>query len=144
MARDDRAIRRKAVSATARERLSRAALSRRGLGQGTGLGTMVPTHASMSCAEAKIDRIVRDAGFAHHPFVIAPFYYENLAGALALQKQADGSVGWALPLEPSVRCIHMGDIRELGGIVAGAFAQPDEAGYASGAARTRTCATKLA
>ncbi|MDB5392164.1 MAG: hypothetical protein JWM11_7810, partial [Planctomycetaceae bacterium] len=23
-------------------------------------------------------------------------------------------MGWALPLDPSVRCIHMGDIRELG------------------------------
>ena len=34
------------------------------------------------------------------------------------QKQADGSLGWALPLDPKVRCIHMGDIRELGPIVA--------------------------
>jgi uncharacterized protein YbjT (DUF2867 family) len=79
-------------------------------------------------SKAKIDRIVRDAAFAHHTFVIAPFYYENLAGALAPQKQADGSVGWALPLDPTVRCIHMGDVRELGGIVAGAFADPDEVG----------------
>ena len=37
-------------------------------------------------------------------------------------------LGWALPLDPEVRCIHMGDIRELGNIVAGAFAHPDEAG----------------
>jgi uncharacterized protein YbjT (DUF2867 family) len=78
--------------------------------------------------KAKIDRIVREAGFANHTFVIAPFYYENLVGALAPQKQADGSVGWALPLDPDLRCIHMGDIRELGDIVAGAFAHPDEAG----------------
>jgi hypothetical protein len=28
-----------------------------------------------------------------------------------------------------VRCIHMGDIRELGTIVAGAFAHPDQAGH---------------
>ena len=35
---------------------------------------------------------------------------------------------WALPLDPSVRCIHMGDITELGNIVAGAFAHPDQAG----------------
>jgi len=39
-----------------------------------------------------------------------------------------GSVGWALPLDPDARCIHMGDISELGNIVAGAFAHPDQAG----------------
>jgi len=78
--------------------------------------------------KAKIDRIVKEAGFAHHTFVIAPMYYQNLLGVLAPQKQADGSVGWALPLDPGARCIHMGDISELGNIVAGAFAHPDEAG----------------
>src|SRR6266478_5681861 len=78
--------------------------------------------------KAKIDRIVKDAGFPHHTFVIAPGYYQNFVGFLAPQKQPDGSVGWALPLDPGVRCLHMGDIRELGNIVAGAFAHPDEAG----------------
>src|SRR5437870_9010169 len=39
------------------------------------------------------------------------------------------SAGWALPLDPDVRCIHMGDITELGNIVAGAFAHPDQAGH---------------
>jgi NmrA-like family protein len=47
---------------------------------------------------------------------------------VAPQKQAHGTVGWALPLDPDARCIHMGDITELGNIVAGAFAHPDEAG----------------
>src|SRR6267378_614332 len=78
--------------------------------------------------KARIDRIVKEAGFPHHTFVIAPGYYQNFVGPLAPQKQADGSVGWALPLDPDVRCLHMGDIRELGNIVAGAFAHPDEAG----------------
>jgi hypothetical protein len=78
--------------------------------------------------KAKIDRIVKEAGFVHHTFVIAPFFYQNLVGTLAPQKQANGSLGWALPLDPDVRCIHMGDIRELGSIVAGAFAHPDQAG----------------
>jgi hypothetical protein len=49
-------------------------------------------------------------------------------GSLAPQQQADGTLGWALPLDPAVRCIHMGDISELGNIVAGAFAHPDQAG----------------
>src|SRR6266478_6614742 len=66
--------------------------------------------------KARIDRIVKEAGFPHHTFVIAPGYYQNFVGFLAPQKQADGSVGWALPLDPDVRCLHMGDIRELGNI----------------------------
>jgi len=78
--------------------------------------------------KAKIDRIVKEAGFENYTFVIAPFYYQSLARALGPQKQADGSTGWALPLDPSRRVIHMGDINELGNIVAGAFAHPDEAG----------------
>lgn len=78
--------------------------------------------------KAKIDLIVNEARFAYHTFVIAPFYYQNLVTTLAPQKQANGSLGWALPLDPKVRCIHMGDIRELGNIVAGAFARPDESG----------------
>jgi len=77
--------------------------------------------------KAKIDRIVKDAGFAHHTFVIAPFFYQNLVGVSAPQKQEDGTLGWALPIDPAVRGIHMGDITELGAIVAGAFAHPEEA-----------------
>jgi len=79
--------------------------------------------------KAKVERIVSDAGFAYHTFVIAPFYYQNLLGAMAPKKQADGTAVWALPLDPERRVIHMGDITELGGIVAGAFAQPELAGH---------------
>jgi uncharacterized protein YbjT (DUF2867 family) len=85
-------------------------------------------HVAHFTGKAKIDRIVAEARFSSHTFVIAPFYYQNLVGALAPQKQADGSAGWALPLDPDVRCLHMGDIREIGNIVAGAFAHPNEAG----------------
>src|SRR4029077_14775599 len=48
---------------------------------------------------------------------------------MAPQKLADGVVGWALPLDPQPRVIHMGDITELGHIVVGAFAQPELAGH---------------
>ena len=85
-------------------------------------------HVPHFTGKARIDRIVKEAGFAHHTFVIAPFFYQNLVGALAPQKQEDGTLGWALPIDPTVRGIHMGDITELGNIVAGAFAHPDEAG----------------
>jgi len=80
-------------------------------------------------AKAKSDGIVREAGFAHHTFVIAPFFYQNLLGVMAPQKQVDGAAGWALPLDPKKRVIHMGDITELGHIVVGAFAQPELAGH---------------
>src|SRR2546422_1223997 len=86
-------------------------------------------HVPAFTSTAKVDPIVTGAGFANHTFVIAPFFYQNLAGAMAPQKQADGSMGWALPLNPSVRCIHMGDIRELGNIVAGTLAHPAQAGH---------------
>jgi uncharacterized protein YbjT (DUF2867 family) len=86
-------------------------------------------HVPHFTGKAKVDRIVKEAGFANHTFVIAPFYYQNLIGVLAPQKQTDESLGWALPLDPTVRSIHMGDITELGDIVAGAFAHPDQAGH---------------
>jgi uncharacterized protein YbjT (DUF2867 family) len=79
--------------------------------------------------KAKIERVVNEAGFAYHTFVIAPFYYQNLIGQLAPKPQADGSTGWALPLDPQRRVIHMGDINELGRLVAGAFAHPELAGH---------------
>jgi len=86
-------------------------------------------HVPHFTGKAKVDRIVKEAGFANHTFVTAPFYYQNLIGVLAPQKQTDESVGWALPLDPTVRSIHMGDITELGDIVAGAFAHPHQAGH---------------
>jgi uncharacterized protein YbjT (DUF2867 family) len=78
--------------------------------------------------KAKVDRVVSEAGFAHHTFVIAPFFYQNLIGAMGPQKQPDGALGWVLPLDPEKRVIHMGDINELGPVVTGAFAQPDLTG----------------
>jgi uncharacterized protein YbjT (DUF2867 family) len=86
-------------------------------------------HVPHFTGKAKIDRMVKDAGFPNHTFVIAPMYYQNLVGVLAPRKLTEGSVGWALPLDPTVRGIHMGDITELGEIVAGAFAHPDQAGH---------------
>ena len=85
-------------------------------------------HVPHFTGKAKVDRIVREAGFAHHTFVIAPFFYQNLVGLMAPQKQEDGTLGWAVPIDPSVRGIHMGDITEIGSIVAGALAHPDQAG----------------
>ncbi|TCN22090.1 NmrA/HSCARG family protein [Sinorhizobium americanum] len=78
--------------------------------------------------KAKVESIVKDAGFPRHTFVVPPAYYQNFAGPYGPQMQQDGSLGWVLPIDPAVRCFHMGDINELGDIVAGAFANPEETG----------------
>ncbi|KNA26139.1 nucleoside-diphosphate sugar epimerase (plasmid) [Pantoea ananatis] len=78
--------------------------------------------------KARIDSLVKAADFTYYTFVVPPAYYQNFAGPFGPQKQQDGSYGWVLPINPDVRCIHMGDINELGKIVAGAFAHPDNAG----------------
>jgi uncharacterized protein YbjT (DUF2867 family) len=86
-------------------------------------------HVPHFTGKARIDRIVKETGFAYHTLVVAPFFYQNLTGALAPKKQEDGTLGWSLPLDPNVRAIHMGDITELGDIVAGAFVHADHAGH---------------
>lgn len=78
--------------------------------------------------KARIDSLVKAADFTYYTFVVPPAYYQNFTGPFGPQKQQDGSYGWLLPINPDVRCIHMGDINELGKIVAGAFANPDSAG----------------
>ena len=78
--------------------------------------------------KAKVDAIVSAAGFRHHTFVIAPFFYQNLTSVMVPQQQQDGSTGWTLPIDPTARVIHAGDVTELGKVVAGAFANPDIAG----------------
>ncbi|CAH2401858.1 NmrA family NAD(P)-binding protein [Mesorhizobium escarrei] len=52
----------------------------------------------------------------------------SLLAVVAGAETFTANPGWALPIDPDVRCIHMGDITELGDIVAGAFGHPDEAG----------------
>ena len=86
-------------------------------------------HVPHFTSKAGIEPIIKAAGFEFYTFVIAPFYYQNLVGAFGPQKQADGSLGWVVPFDPNVRCLHMGDITELGHLVAGAFAHPEQAGH---------------
>ncbi|EGT5661470.1 NmrA/HSCARG family protein [Cronobacter dublinensis] len=78
--------------------------------------------------KARIDSLVKAADFTYYTFVVPPAYYQNFTGPFGPQKQQDGSYGWILPINPDVRCIHMGDINDLGKIVAGAFANPNIAG----------------
>jgi uncharacterized protein YbjT (DUF2867 family) len=81
--------------------------------------------------KAKVDQLVKNAGFEHHTFVQPPFYFQNLTGQLAAQAQQDGSMGWTLPIDPGRRVIHMADINDLGKVVAGAFLNPGKVGAGS-------------
>src|SRR5258708_4527345 len=57
-------------------------------------------HVPHFTGKANVDRIVEEARFPYHTFVIAPFFYQNLVGALAPHQQEDGTMGWALPIDP--------------------------------------------
>lgn len=78
--------------------------------------------------KARVDEIVKTAGFTYYTFVQPPFYFQNLVGQLGAQKQQDGSLGWALPVDPSKKVIHMADINDLGKVVTGAFLNPEKVG----------------
>jgi len=76
--------------------------------------------------KAKVDAAVRSAGFPRHTFVEAPFYFQNLLGALAPQPLPNGGRGWAVPMDPAKRVIHAGDINDVGKAVAAAFHAGDK------------------
>lgn len=80
--------------------------------------------------KAQVDAVVKQAGFQYSSIVQAPFYYQNFTGMLAPQPKQDGSTGWTLPLDPAKKVIHMGDISELGKVVAGLFRSPEASGDA--------------
>jgi uncharacterized protein YbjT (DUF2867 family) len=81
--------------------------------------------------KAKVDALVKEAGFPNYTFVQPPFYFQNFIGQLASQPQADGSIGWTLPLDPTKKVIHMADINDLGKVVAGALLHPEKVGNGS-------------
>jgi uncharacterized protein YbjT (DUF2867 family) len=76
--------------------------------------------------KARVDAAVQAAGFARHSFVMAPFYFQNLATMMAPQPLPGGGRGWAVPIDPAARVIHAGDVHEVGRAVAAAFAAGDQ------------------
>ncbi len=79
--------------------------------------------------KATVDRAVEAAGFRWFTFVEPPFYYQNLISPMYdPQPGPDGTPTWLVPMKPDARGIHMGDISELGNVVAGAFEQPGTVG----------------
>lgn len=81
--------------------------------------------------KAKVDELIKNAGFQYYTFVQPPFYFQNLTGQLGAQPQQDGSMGWTLPIDPTKKVIHMADINDLGKVVAGAFLKPEKVGNGS-------------
>ncbi|MFT6922231.1 MAG: hypothetical protein ACJA1C_001233 [Crocinitomicaceae bacterium] len=81
--------------------------------------------------KAKVDALIKNAGFENYTFVQPPFFFQNFTNQLAAQEQQDGSMGWTLPINPSKKVIHMADIHDLGKVVAGALLNPDKVGNGS-------------
>jgi uncharacterized protein YbjT (DUF2867 family) len=79
--------------------------------------------------KAKVNQAVEDAGFEWFTFVEPSFYYQNLISPMYdPQPGPDGTPTWSQPMKPDAGGIHMGDITELGNLVAGVFAHPDQVG----------------
>ncbi|MBW8684727.1 NmrA/HSCARG family protein [Chitinophaga rhizophila] len=81
--------------------------------------------------KAKVDEIVKNAGFANYTFVQPPCYFQNFLGQMAPPQQQDGTIGWSLPIDPTKKVIHMADISDLGKVVAGVFLNPEKVGKGS-------------
>jgi uncharacterized protein YbjT (DUF2867 family) len=79
--------------------------------------------------KARVNPVVENAGFRSFTFVEPPFYYQNLDSPMyPAPPGPDGTPTWSVPMKADARGIHMGDITELGNVVAGAFEQPDAVG----------------
>ena len=79
--------------------------------------------------KARVNDVVSTAGFRWFTFVEPPFYFQNLDSPMyPTPSGPDGTPTLSVLMQPDVRGIHLGDITELGNVVAGAFEQPDTAG----------------
>ena len=79
--------------------------------------------------KARVDDLVRAAGFDSFTFVIPPFYFENFLNVLAPSPLPTGELGWVIPIPADARVIHAASIEDLGAVVAGAFDKPDVVGH---------------
>ena len=76
--------------------------------------------------KARVDAVVEAAGFPHHTFMQAPLYFQNFLGMMAPQPLPNGGRGWAVPMDPTLRVIHAGDVTDVGRAVAAAFSAGDK------------------
>ena len=78
--------------------------------------------------KALVDAEVKAAAFPFYTFVEAPMYFQNFLGMLAPQPLEDGGKGWAMPMNPTAKVIHIGDPIEMGKLAARTFEYPDTVG----------------
>jgi hypothetical protein len=72
--------------------------------------------------KAKVNEVVKSAGFQSFTYVEPPFYFQNLNSPMyPMPPGPDGTPTWSVPMRHDARGIHMGDITELGNVVAGSF-----------------------
>ena len=76
--------------------------------------------------KARVDAVVKAAGFARHTFVMAPMYFQNFLTMMTPPPLPNGGRGWAVPIDPAARVIHAGDVSDVGRAVAAAFAAGDQ------------------
>ena len=76
--------------------------------------------------KARVNDVVRSAGFARCTFVEPPFYFQLFLGMLAPQPLPDGGHGWVMPADPAARVNHAGDVNDVGRVVAAAFRAGDK------------------
>ena len=76
--------------------------------------------------KARVDAVVKAAGFARHSFVMAPLYFQNFLTMMAPQPMPNGGRGWAVPMDCAARVIHAGDASEVGRAVTAAFVAGDK------------------
>ena len=78
--------------------------------------------------KALVDAEVKAASFPYYTFVEPSMYFQNLLGMMAPQPLEDGGKGWALPMNPSSKSLHIGNPVEMGKLAARVFEHPDTVG----------------
>ena len=79
--------------------------------------------------KARVNAVVEKAGFDWFTFVEPAFYYQNLASPMYPREPGpEGVPTWTQPMRSDARGMHIGDINELGNVVAGAFENREEVG----------------
>jgi uncharacterized protein YbjT (DUF2867 family) len=80
-------------------------------------------------SKARVDHEVIAAGFRHHTFVEAPFYFQNFLTIHAPKKAHKGHTVWRYPADKDTCRFPCGDVKELGSIVAAALNRPEDVGH---------------
>lgn len=79
--------------------------------------------------KARANTLVSQAGFKYHSFIEAPSYFQNLAGGMGPQPTGNGDQkAWVLPIDPTKKCLHAGDINDLGKLALQVFQHPEQTG----------------